>query len=135
MSDEDDDKPTPAGTVRVDRWLFAARVWKSRSLATEACRGGHVRVNQVPADASKTVRVGDRVEAKTEAGPKVLIVKAITHKRGPAAAARLLYEDLSPPPPPRMGRPIVEAAPDRRGRREARRLKEGFYRPGWQDND
>lgn len=130
MADDD----SPPGTVRLDRWLHAARVWKTRSLAASQCRGGHVSVNQNPADPSKLLRVGDRVDARTEAGPKVLIVKELTVKRGPAEAARRLYEDLSPPPPPKIGRPIVEAAPDRRGRREARRLKEGFYKEGWRDD-
>ena len=63
-------------TTRVDVWLWAVRLYKSRSAATAACRGGHVRVNRVAAKASAPVKVGDRVEAFVER-KRILEVVAI----------------------------------------------------------
>src|SRR5690554_511749 len=87
--------------VRVDRWLCAARIFKSRTAAQDACVGGHVRLNQHAVRASHLLRVGDRVEASAPRGRVVLIVVALADKRLSPPAARLLYEDHSPPPPPR----------------------------------
>jgi ribosome-associated heat shock protein Hsp15 len=84
-------------TVRLDVWLLAARCWKTRSLCQAACDGGHVRVNGLPATPAKPVKVGDTVEA----GHRVLVVVALGNKRGSAEAARALYEDRTPPEPPR----------------------------------
>jgi ribosome-associated heat shock protein Hsp15 len=84
-------------SVRIDRWLLAARCWKTRGQCQSACEGGHVRLNGVAAAPGKAVKVGDTVEA---AG-RVLVVTALDVRRGPAATARLLYEDRTPPEPPR----------------------------------
>jgi ribosome-associated heat shock protein Hsp15 len=89
-----------AQTVRLDKWLLAARVYKTRTLCQEACDGGHVALNERAAAPAKPVRVGDLVEATTPAGRRILRVTALGEKRGPAATARALYEDLTPPPPP-----------------------------------
>lgn len=86
--------------VRVDRWLCAARIFKSRTAAQDACAGGHVRVNQNSVRASHLLRVGDRVEASAPRGRVILVVVALGDKRLSPPAARLLYEDHSPPPPP-----------------------------------
>ena len=67
-------------TTRVDVWLWAVRLYKSRSAATAACRGGHVRVNRAAAKASTPVKVGDRVEAFVER-KRILEVVAIINKR------------------------------------------------------
>ena len=68
-------------TVRIDRWLSAARIYKSRTLATDACVGGHVRVNGNPVRASHAVKVGDRVEALAPRGPVVLDIAGLAEKR------------------------------------------------------
>ena len=83
--------------MRADRWLWAARFYKSRSLAAEACEGGKVEVNGHTAKAHKLVRVDDTLEFPHPHGLKKLKVLAVSDKRGPATEARLLYEDHSPP--------------------------------------
>ena len=134
--DDDDDEdvldeasgdatPTEVGAVRVDKWLWAARMFKSRSAASDACDAGHVKINQSNTRPSKLVRPGDRVEARTEGGPRILVVKALADKRGPASVAVTLYEDHSPPPPPRepIARWDREGRPTKKDRREIDRFK------------
>jgi len=88
--------------VRIDRWLWAARLFRSRSLAAQACDGGKVDVNGHAVKPHKAVRSGDLVEVTLPVtGKRKLRVVGVTERRGPATAARLLYEDLTPPPPPR----------------------------------
>lgn len=98
-------------TVRIDRWLCAARIYKSRTIATEACAGGHVSVNGAVARPSHALRVGDRIEALAPRGELVLEVVALADKRQSPPKARELYADHSPPPPPREER----VAPRARG--------------------
>jgi len=86
--------------VRIDKWLCAARVFKSRTIATDACAAGHVRLNGDHCKAHAPLRVGDQVHANTEGGHRVLVVLGLAEKRLSAPLARLLYEDHSPPPPP-----------------------------------
>ena len=88
-------------TVRLDKWLWAARFYKSRSLAQAACDGGKVDVNAQAAKPSRGIRAGDRVQLTLGEWRRELVVKALSERRGPAAEARALYDDLSPPPPPR----------------------------------
>ena len=110
--------------TRVDVWLWAVRLYRTRSAATAACRGGHVRVNRAPAKASTQVKVGDRVEAFVER-PRVLEVVAIIDKRVGAANAAKSLIDHSPPAPvvkrqPRM--PKREPGAGRPTKRERRLL-------------
>jgi ribosome-associated heat shock protein Hsp15 len=93
------------GGVRLDRWLWAARFYKTRSLAQAACQGGKVDVNGHAARPSRAVRAGDRVRFAQGEWRREVVVRGVGERRGPAAEARLLYEDLSPPPPPRPLRP------------------------------
>ena len=101
LDGEDADAEPIGADVRLDKWLWAARMYKSRSLATDACDNGRVRVNEVPARPARTVRVGDRIEASAPGGKKIWVVKALSNRRGPASVAATLYEDHSPPPPPK----------------------------------
>lgn len=94
---------TSVPAVRADRWLWAARFYKSRSLAAEACEGGKVEINGHTAKAHKLVRAADMLEFSHPHGPKKLKVRAVSEHRGPATEARLLYEDHSPPPPADVG--------------------------------
>ena len=87
--------------TRVDSWLWAVRMTPTRSAATDACRGGHVRVNGSPAKAATPVREGDRVEARLAGRPRVLEVVRLLDKRVGAPVAVECYVDHSPPPPPR----------------------------------
>lgn len=115
--------------VRIDKWLWAARCFKTRSLATKACDAGHVKLNGSSAKASKAVRAGDRVVALTPGGERVLEVVGIADKRGPAAAARTLYVDHTPPPPPKeLAAPAATrergaGRPSKRDRRELEKLR------------
>jgi ribosome-associated heat shock protein Hsp15 len=80
--------------VRIDRWLWAARIFKTRALASEALQGGRVHVGGARAKASKEVRSGDRVEVTLERGfRKELIVRGLAERRGPAKEAALLYDE------------------------------------------
>jgi ribosome-associated heat shock protein Hsp15 len=86
-------------TVRVDRWLWSVRLFKSRSLATEACRAGHVAVNGGVTKASTPVRVGDTVTIRLGGRDRVVeVTRVIATRVGPAVAAECMV-DHSPAPP------------------------------------
>src|SRR5258708_8383800 len=85
-------------SVRVDIWLWAVRLYKTRSAATTACRGGHVRVNRIAAKALTPVKVGDRIEAFLERERILEVVRLIDKRVGAAIAATCLV-DHSPPAP------------------------------------
>jgi ribosome-associated heat shock protein Hsp15 len=87
-------------SVRIDRWLSATRLFKTRSLAQQACVGGKVKLNGENARPSHHVRPGDEVRAESPRGPVVWEVKATAEKRLSAALAAELYVDHTPPPPP-----------------------------------
>ena len=97
---------TPAGTLRLDRWLFFSRLVKSRTLAAKMIEDGQVRVNgQKTQQARRAIGPGDVLTIALPQGhaSPVRIVRLIAcgTRRGPASAAQALYEDLTPPPPPR----------------------------------
>ncbi len=96
-----------AALVRIDRWLTAARVFKSRTLAQEACTAGHVRINDTPVRASASVKIGDEVRTLAPRGTVILLVKGLAEKRLSAALAQLLFDDHSPPPPAKEERVAV----------------------------
>ncbi|QDQ28619.1 RNA-binding S4 domain-containing protein [Chitinimonas arctica] len=79
--------------VRLDKWLWAARFFKTRSLATAAIDAGHVRLNDERPKPARTVKVGDRLHIRTAADAFELTVLAISERRGPAGEARLLYAE------------------------------------------
>jgi ribosome-associated heat shock protein Hsp15 len=79
--------------VRIDKWLWAARFFKTRSVATEAVAGGRVRVNQARVKPSKDVRVGDMIEVTIGTVRRTVHVAGISDKRGPAAVAAALYTE------------------------------------------
>lgn len=111
--------------VRLDRWLWAARFFKTRSLAAEACRGGKVDCNRQAAKPSHPIRPGDLLRVTLPRGRREVKVLALTERRGPPAQARALYEDLAPPPAPMAPRlPPVRRPPGlgRPTKRERRRL-------------
>lgn len=113
--------------TRIDRWLTATRVFKSRNLAQAACEAGHVRINEVQARPSTNVKIGDEVRAFAPRGTVVFVVKGIAEKRLSAALAQLLYEDHSPPPPPKEERVAVRlrgaGRPTKADRRATERLR------------
>jgi ribosome-associated heat shock protein Hsp15 len=79
--------------VRVDRWLWAARFYKTRSAATDAVLGGRVHLNAERVRPAKDVRVGDRLEVTIGDVRRTVVVLGLAEKRGPAAVATTLYEE------------------------------------------
>ena len=96
-------------SVRIDRWLHAARLYKTRGMAQRACQGGLVKLNDRAVRPSHLLRVGDRIRADAPRGPFVATVLSLAERRLAPPLARQLYEDHSPPPPPREQRIAVRA--------------------------
>ena len=121
-------EPRPERTsVRADKWLWAARCFKTRSQATEACAAGHLKLNERTVNASAQVKIDDMVDIKTHGGRRVLKVIGLGERRGSVEMAEKLFEDHTPPPPPK---PTMQeqwfdggAKTDRRQRREIRKNK------------
>ncbi len=79
--------------MRVDRWLWAARLFKTRGAATEAAVGGRVHVNGTRVKPAKEIRAGDRLDVTVGGARRELVVLAVAEKRGPASVAATLYEE------------------------------------------
>lgn len=89
-----------AAALRVDRWLWAVRIYKTRSQASDACRGGHVKVNGSPAKPATLVRIGDKLEVFAGRERRLEVVRLIGTRVSAALAAGCLV-DTSPAAPPR----------------------------------
>lgn len=115
--------------TRIDRWLWAVRLYKTRAAATAACKGGHVKLRGGNAKPAALVRVGDWVEARVGDRQRVVEVARVIDQRVAAPLAAECYEDHSPPPPPREQRyPVLvrdpgSGRPTKRQRRELDRLR------------
>jgi ribosome-associated heat shock protein Hsp15 len=115
--------------VRIDQWLHAVRITKTRSDATAACRGGHVRINGEAAKPSSAVKVGDHVEARVNQRERIVDVTKVITKRVGAAIAAECFDDHSPPPPERDAvRPLFvrdsgAGRPTKRDRRQIDRVR------------
>lgn len=103
--------------VRLDKWLQVARVFKTRSQATRACSLGRVTVNGAPAKAHRPLAVGDRIEVAQGDRRRILEVRVLRDRPVPKAEARELFEDHSPPPPPRDSLERLLARPPARRER------------------
>src|SRR5213593_1075241 len=79
--------------IRIDKWLWAARFFKTRSLAAEAVTGGKVEINGGRARPSRTVRLGDQLKVRRGPYEWTVIVKGVAKNRGPASEARLLFDE------------------------------------------
>ena len=114
-------------SVRVDKWLWAARMYKTRSMATKACAAGHVKVNGSTVKASYSLKVGATIDALTPGGPKKLEVAGLSDKRQGYPIAKELYIDNSPEPDRSPLAPRFEGGgrPSKKDRRALRKLK-GF---------
>ncbi|MEE1619157.1 RNA-binding S4 domain-containing protein [Brachybacterium sp. J153] len=114
--------PPPGATgptsVRLDVWLWSARLMPTRSAATAACRAGHVRRNGEPVKAAQRIVVGDELRIRTAGRERIVVVTMILVKRVGAPVARTAYVDHSPEPPPQLA-----AAPPRRDRGSGRPTK------------
>jgi len=119
--------PLAADETRIDKWLCAVRLVKTRPLATQLCDAGHVRVNGSPAKPSTKVGAGDRVEAFIADRERVVEVVRPIESRVGAPVAATCYVDHSPPVVPKAGpeiRPVRgEGRPSKRQRRDFDRLR------------
>lgn len=105
------------GALRLDKWLWFARFFKSRSLASKFCADGRVRISgQIVRKAHQTVRPGDVLTFATGSRVRVVKILALGSRRGPAAEARMLYEDLAPLAKPKPAPPRVAVRPRGSGR-------------------
>ncbi len=121
----------PMESTRIDRWLWAVRVHKTRALATDGCRAGHVKLNGNPAKAASSVKIGDRVEARVGDRKRELEVVQIIEKRVSANVAATCFVDHTPPPPdpsafnqPTFKRDARTGRPTKRDRRDLERFRQ-----------
>jgi ribosome-associated heat shock protein Hsp15 len=119
---------TPAAT-RVDRWVWAVRLTRTRALAAAACRAGHIKVNGERAKPATTVRIGDEVRVRVEGLERIVDVTRLIEKRVGAAVAAECLVDRTPPPPPPIEVPggavrdRGAGRPTKRERRQIERLR------------
>ena len=123
------------GRVRLDKWLHAARAFKTRTQATAACEHGRVMVNGTTAKPHRALRLGDRVEIEVGDWTRVLVVRELRDRPLPKAEAARLADDQSPPrplpdplarwlrQPPRRREPGA-GRPTKRDRRDLERVRD-----------
>jgi len=122
-------------TVRIDKWLWAARFYKTRSLASDAVNGGHVRVNDVRCKSSRAVQLDDIIRVTKSRVQFTLRVKKLSAKRGSASQAQQLYEESPESLQLReiertqrkinnMANPHPQSRPDKRQRRQLKKWRE-----------
>jgi ribosome-associated heat shock protein Hsp15 len=132
--DHDDDQLTPPGKVRLDKWLWFARFFKTRALAGEAIDGGKLEVNGEKAKRAKLVQMNDQIRLRNGPYEWHLVVRDIAQRRGSAQVAQQLYEETAESKAQRetvtahlKSMPTAfaynEGKPGKRDRRELRRLK------------
>jgi ribosome-associated heat shock protein Hsp15 len=122
--------------MRIDKWLWAARFYKTRALAAEAVAGGKVKVNGERVKAAKTIRVGDALCVHNGPYEQHVQVRALSEQRGPASQAALLYEESAASKAAREALalqlaatkviyPRGEGRPTKKARRDMIRFKKG----------
>jgi ribosome-associated heat shock protein Hsp15 len=120
--------------VRIDKWLWAARFFKTRSLASRACDLGRIECNGQPIKPAREVHTGDMLHVKTEAGDFRIEVVLLSETRGPAAIAQTLYRETEASREARLklaeerkamrqSEPIPEHRPSKRDRRHIIRFR------------
>ena len=124
-------------TVRIDKWLWAARFFKTRSLATDAVEGGKIKLNGERPKPAKAVKVGDKIEVRSGPFTFFLAVLALSDKRGPATVAALLYAETAESRSARQvlaeqlradvaTTPFVRGRPTKKARRDIIRFNDDF---------
>jgi len=141
----DDDPGSPPGgtaaSLRIDKWLWCARFFKTRGVAQQAVDGGHVQLNGDRIKASRQVQAGDRLLVTRERERFVIDVLSIPVRRGPATEARQHYRETAESEAARaavrefnrLAGPVSTGRPDKRERRDLMRVVKG--RGGLPDND
>lgn len=126
-----------AEQVRIDKWLWAVRIFKTRSSANDACTSGRVRLQGSPAKPAQRLRVGEEITVRTKGYTRTYRVDKLIEKRVGAVVAVECYEDLTPPealPQPRSSADRIDAAWAERERgsgrptKRDRRQMEKFFR-------
>jgi ribosome-associated heat shock protein Hsp15 len=123
-------------TVRMDKWLWAARFFKTRALASRACELGRVRFNQQPAKSAREVRIGDLLRVTTDGGEFQVEVLLLSDVRGPASVAQTLYRETETSRELRLKvaaerkammqlAPAPEGRPSKRDRRKIIQFRDG----------
>lgn len=112
---------------RVDVWLWSVRIFKTRSAATAAVKGGHVRLNDDPTKPGTKLKINDVVTVRCPGYSRIFKVRELLSKRVGAPAAAEAYEDLSPPKPAHLFTPVARrergaGRPTKRDRRQLEKL-------------
>jgi ribosome-associated heat shock protein Hsp15 len=131
--DQPESPQTSTQGLRIDKWLWCARFFKSRSLAQQAVEGGHVQVNGERAKASRQVKVGDRLRITRERERFEVEVIGIPERRGPATEARTHYAESAESAAARaavrefnrLTAPVACGRPDKRERRDLLKFQKG----------
>ena len=119
--------------LRIDKWLWAARFFKTRALASRAVDGGHVHVNGQRVKASRPIQIGDELAIKRSQTLSVVVITELSEKRGPAKQAQLLFEETEESIQKReqqsqqrkllnASMPRTQGKPDKYQRRQIRRV-------------
>lgn len=117
-----------AATSRVDAWTWAVRLFPTRSAATAAVKAGHVKVNAAGAKPAQQVKIGDTIRIRDTRGERIVKVLSLIDKRVGAPVAVTMYEDLTPPAPPKEERALTATRdrgagrPTKRDRRQVEKL-------------
>lgn len=124
----------PVAKLRIDKWLWYARVAKTRTLAAKLVTAGHVRINKEKVLAAKSaIKIGDVLTIARDDRIRILKIAALGERRGPASEAQLLYEDLTPAvsKEAKPVQPVVDkrdagaGRPTKKDRRQIMRFKQG----------
>ncbi len=129
--------------LRIDKWLWAARFYKTRSLACDEIDKGRVHINGVAVKPAREVKPGDTLQLRAADGSRTLRVLAISDKRGPAPVAALLYEETAESkllrqqaaeqrrlaPEPALA--LTQGRPTKRDRRDGEKLRGGGWGDRW----
>lgn len=118
-------------SVRIDKWLWAVRVFKTRTAAVEACKAGHVKIQGKSVKPAREIKVGETVEAYNGAVNRIVRARSLADKRVGAALVSELIDDLTPPEqlkpksePNFVPIRLRRGKPDKKQRRDLRRFKE-----------
>ena len=118
-------------SVRIDKWLWAVRLFKTRTAAVEACKAGHVKIQGKSVKPAREIKVGETVEAYNGAVNRIVRAKSLPDKRVGAALVSELIDDLTPPEqlkpknePNFVPIRLRRGKPDKKQRRDLRRFKE-----------
>ncbi|WP_348260631.1 RNA-binding S4 domain-containing protein [Telmatobacter sp. DSM 110680] len=128
--------PSTKNSVRIDKWLWAARFFKTRALASKACDLGRIHSNEIEAKPARDVRIGDMLRIKNEGGEFHVEVLQLSEMRGPAAIAQALYRETEDSKEKRQREaaerkamqqyaPLPEGRPSKRDRRRIIQFRSG----------